>query len=263
MSDAPLLVNTNDGVCTLTLNRPDALNAFTEEMHQLLADAMTQIEETQTIRAVILTGAGRAFCAGQDLSSRVRKDGDRAPDLGASLETYYNPLIRRLYALEKPTIAAVNGVAAGAGANIALACDLVFAAESARFIQAFCKIGLIPDSGGTYFLPRAIGLAKAKGLALTGEALSAEEAERLGLIWKVVADDALIAAAQNQAQKFAKGPTLGLAAIRRLMHHSLSNDLDAQLDLERDTQRKLGKTQDYREGIQAFFDKRPPKFTSK
>lgn len=263
MSEEPLLTKRENGVLELTLNRPDALNSMTEELHLKLQDAISQVESDETIRAVILTGAGRAFCAGQDLSGRRQTIDGEPPDLGHSLETYYNPLIRRLYALRVPTIAAVNGVAAGAGANIALACDLVFAAKSAKFIQAFCKIGLGPDSGGSYFLPRAVGLAKAKGLALTGEAVSAEDAERLGMIWQVVDDTALMETARAQAAKFADGPPLGLAAIRHVLHQSLSNDLDAQLDLERDTQRELGRSNDYREGVLAFFEKRTPKFTGR
>lgn len=261
MSSTPVLMNVAEGVCELTLNRPAALNAFNEDMHIKLAEAMDEIEKTKSIRAVIITGAGKAFCAGQDLSDRRRPEGAPPPDLGHSLDTYYNPLIRRLYALEKPTIAAVNGVAAGAGASVALACDLVFAAQSAKFIQAFSKVGLGPDSGASYFLPRAIGIAKAKGLALTGEVVSAEQAERMGLIWRVVADGDLLKCVRDQALLFAQGPTLGLAAIKRVFNQSLGNDLDAQLDLERDTQRTLGRSDDYRDGVQAFFEKRSPRFT--
>jgi 2-(1,2-epoxy-1,2-dihydrophenyl)acetyl-CoA isomerase len=208
---------------------------------------------------VLITGAGKGFCAGQDLGDRnVAADEDI--DLGATLEANYNPLIRRLRALDKPTVCAVNGVAAGAGANLALACDIVLAARSARFIQAFCKIGLVPDSGGTYFLPRLVGEARAKGLALSGEPLSAEQAEAWGLVWKCVDDERLQAEARALAQRLAAGPTKGLGLIKRALHASFANDLDRQLDLERDLQREAGGSADYREGVSAFMQKRQPVF---
>jgi 2-(1,2-epoxy-1,2-dihydrophenyl)acetyl-CoA isomerase len=247
----------------VTLNRPTALNAFNEAQHLALRKALDDIEADQTVRCLILTGSGRAFCSGQDLADRRRSQGDEAPDLGKSLGEFYNPLIRRLYGLKIPTIAAVNGVAAGAGANIALACDLVIAAQSARFIQAFSRVGLGPDAGGSYFLPRAIGLARAKALMLTGEPLGADEAAQWGLIWKAVPDDELMTTARELAEKLSTGPTLALAAIRDVLHQSLDNSLDEQLDLERDTQRELGRSRDYREGIEAFFEKRKPTFKGK
>jgi 2-(1,2-epoxy-1,2-dihydrophenyl)acetyl-CoA isomerase len=254
-----LVVEQDGAVITITLNRPDKLNSFNEAMHRDFRVALDRIERDAGVRAVLITGAGKGFCAGQDLGDR-NVAADQDIDLGATLEANYNPLIRRLRALEKPTVCAVNGVAAGAGANLALACDIVLAARSARFIQAFCKIGLVPDSGGTYFLPRLIGEARARALALTGETISAEQAEAWGLIWQVVDDDRLQAEAQALAQRLAAGPTKGLGLIKRAMNCSLGNDLDRQLDLERDLQREAGRTADYREGVAAFLAKRPAAF---
>lgn len=262
-SDNPVLVTLEDGICQLTLNRPDALNAITEEMHMGLRAGFERAENDDAVRVVLLTGAGRGFCAGQDLASRRRKKDDPPPDLRRSLGEFFNPLVKRIAALPKPVIAAVNGVAAGAGANLALACDIVFAAESAKFIQAFAKVGLGPDAGGSFVLPRKIGLAKAMGLALTGAALPAEQADRLGLIWKAVADDKLLEEARACARQLAGGPPLSLAAIKRLMRASSCNDLDTQLDLECESQYQLGLSDDYREGIEAFFEKRAAKFTGK
>ena len=205
---------------------------------------------------MLLTGAGKGFCAGQDLGDR-NVAADQELDLGATIERCYNPLIRRLRALEKPVVCAVNGVAAGAGANLALACDIVLAARSARFIQAFCRIGLVPDSGGTYFLPRLVGEARARALALTGEPVSAEQALAWGLIWQVVEDDRLQEEARALTQRLAAGPTRGLGLIKRALNASSRNDLDRQLDLERDLQREAGRTADYREGVAAFLAKRP------
>lgn len=257
--DATLLTGRNGAVATLTLNRPDKLNSFNEALHRALRAALEEIEADPAVRAVLLTGAGKGFCAGQDLSDR-NVAADQPLDLGATIETYYNPLVRRLRALEKPVVCAVNGVAAGAGANLALACDIVLAARSARFIQAFCKIGLVPDSGGTYFLPRLVGEARAKALALLGEPLSAEQAEAWGLIWKAVDDDRLQAEAMALAQRLAMGPTMGLGLIKRALNASFANDLDRQLDLERDLQREAGGSSDYREGVAAFIQKRQPVF---
>lgn len=257
--DATLLTGRNGAVATLTLNRPDKLNSFNEALHRALRAALEEIEADPAVRAVLLTGAGKGFCAGQDLSDR-NVAADQPLDLGATIETYYNPLVRRLRALEKPVVCAVNGVAAGAGANLALACDIVLAARSARFIQAFCKIGLVPDSGGTYFLPRLVGEARAKALALLGEPLSAEQAEAWGLIWKAVDDDRLQAEAMALAQRLAMGPTMGLGLIKRALNASFANDLDRQLDLERDLQREAGGSADYREGVAAFIQKRQPVF---
>jgi 2-(1,2-epoxy-1,2-dihydrophenyl)acetyl-CoA isomerase len=255
----PLLVEPDGTVLKLTLNRPDKLNCFDEALHRALRDALTRAEEDAAVRAVLLTGAGRGFCAGQDLGDQNVAT-DQELDLGATLDTLYNPLIRRLRALEKPVVCAVNGVAAGAGANLAIACDIVLAARSARFIQAFCRIGLVPDSGGTYFLPRLVGEARARAMALTGEAVTAEQAVAWGLIWQVVEDAALQAEAGALAQRLAAGPTRGLGLIKRALNRSLANDLDRQLDLERDLQREAGRTLDYREGVAAFLAKRPALF---
>jgi 2-(1,2-epoxy-1,2-dihydrophenyl)acetyl-CoA isomerase len=260
LSDDSILVERDGGVVKLTLNRPEKLNSFNAAMHRNLAAALDRVEADASVRALLLTGAGRGFCAGQDLSDRATAPGAPPPDLSMALDTAYNPLIRRLRALAMPVIVAVNGVAAGAGANIALAGDLVFAARSAKFIQSFCRIGLIPDCGGTWLLPRLLGRARAAGLALLGEALSAEQAAAWGLIWKMVEDDALAEETMALARHLATQPTKGLAAIKRALNASWSNTLDAQLDLERDTQRELGKTDDYREGVAAFLAKRPPRF---
>jgi 2-(1,2-epoxy-1,2-dihydrophenyl)acetyl-CoA isomerase len=257
--DEPLLMALDGPVLTVTLNRPDKLNSFNEAMHAALQGALDRMEGEPAIRAVLLTGAGKGFCAGQDLGDR-NMAADQDIDLGLTIERLYNPLVRRLRALEKPVVCAVNGVAAGAGANLALACDIVLAARSARFIQAFCRIGLAPDSGGTYFLPRLIGEARARALALTGEAVSAEQALAWGLIWQVVEDDRLLAEAGALARRLAAGPTRGLGLIKRALNASLANDLDRQLDLERDLQREAGRTADYREGVAAFLAKRPAVF---
>jgi 2-(1,2-epoxy-1,2-dihydrophenyl)acetyl-CoA isomerase len=258
-----ILASQDAGVLTITLNRPDKLNAFNLEMHRLLREALERAAMEPEIRAVLLTGAGRGFCAGQDLSERDVSAGAAPIDLSVSLGSNYNPLIRRMRELPKPVLCAVNGAAAGAGANIALACDVVFAARSASFIQSFSKIGLLPDSGGTYFLPRLVGTARAMGLALFAEKLSAEEAERMGLIWKVLDDDKLLAGASAAARSLAAGPTKGYGLIKKALHASAGNLLDAQLDLERDLQREAGCSQDYREGVSAFMQKRKPSFKGK
>jgi 2-(1,2-epoxy-1,2-dihydrophenyl)acetyl-CoA isomerase len=247
------------GVARLTLNRPDRLNSFTVQMHEEVADALGRLEGA---RVLVLTGAGRGFCAGQDLNDRAVAPGE-AVDLGHSVESYYNPLIRRLTGLPFPVIARVNGVAAGAGANIALACDIVIAGKSAKFIQSFASIGLIPDSGGTWALPRLVGQARALGLALTAEPLAAEKASEWGLIWKAVEDEALDAEVDSLAARFASAPTRGLAAIKRMIRESWSHSLDQELDLQRDMMRELGTSDDYREGVSAFMEKRKPNFTGK
>jgi len=252
-----------DGLATLTLNRPDSLNSFTSEMHDEMRDAMTEIEGTPGVRCLLLTGKGRGFCAGQDLNDRAVKPGGARRDLAESVEQNYNPLIKRLANLSMPVVCAVNGVAAGAGANLALACDMVFAAKSAKFIQVFCKIGLIPDSGGTYILPRLLGQARAMGLALTGGAISAEQAEQWGMIWQAVEDDDLMDVAVKQARHFTRQPTLGLSLIKKALRTSFDNDLNAQLQLESDCQRVAGFSDDYQEGVAAFLEKRKPDFTGK
>ena len=250
----------NDGVATLTLNRPKALNSFTTEMHAEIRMVMQQVIEDAGIRCLVITGAGRGFCAGQDLGDRAQTTAGGVPDVGASVEKNYNPLIRSIMNLPKPVICAVNGVAAGAGASIALACDIVLAARSASFIQVFCKIGLIPDSGGTWNLPRAVGLARAKGLALLGDRLPAETAQEWGLIWKCVDDEDLQEEARKMAAHFATQPTAALGRIKKLLHESGSNTLSEQLDLEQKAMQDLGQSEDYREGVTAFLEKRPPQF---
>ncbi len=250
----------DDGVARLTLNRPDKLNSFNAQMHEEVREAMKTVRRDDGVRCLLLGANGRGFCAGQDLSERNVAPDAEVPDLGESLEQKYNPLIRSLTSLEKPVVCAVNGVAAGAGANIALACDIVLAAESARFIQSFCNIGLVPDSGGTWILPRLVGHARAMGLALLGERLSARQAEEWGLIWKCVADDELAAEAGRLAKHLATRPTHGLGLIKRAMLASSANTLDQQLDLERDLQRLAGLSEDYREGVAAFMQKRDPEF---
>jgi len=255
-----VLVSLEAGVLTLTLNRPEKLNAFNPEMHQALREGLARAADEAEVRAVVLTGAGRSFCAGQDLSERDVSAGAAPIDLSVSLASNYNPLVRRLRELPKPIVCAVNGVAAGAGANIALACDIVLAARSARFVQAFSRIGLLPDSGGTYFLPRLVGTARAMGLALLAESLPAEQAEQWGLIWKAVDDDRLAPEAASLAQRLARGPTKGYGLLKRALCASSENSLDAQLDLERDLQREAGASEDYREGVRAFKEKREPRF---
>ena len=255
-----ILFSVDAGVATITLNRPDRLNSFNTEMHHEIRGALKTVTEDDAIRTLLLTGAGRGFCAGQDLSDRAVAPGDGPRDLGASLEDLYNPLIRTLRELEMPVVAAVNGVAAGAGANIALACDIVLAARSAKFIQAFCKIGLVPDSGGTYHLPLLAGRARAMGMALLGEPVSAEQAAAWGLIWRCVEDDALMDEATAIAQSLAAGPTTGLALIKRAINAAPDHTLREQLDMERDLQRIAGRTEDYQEGVNAFLEKRPAKF---
>jgi len=256
-----LLFERAAGVATITLNRPDKLNAFTTELHRALAAALDTVEGDETIRAVMLTGAGRGFCAGQDLAERAAIIAGGKVEGGKALETWYNPLVRRLRRLEKPVVCAVNGVAAGAGANIALACDIVLAARSASFIQAFCRIGLVPDAGGSYVLPRLVGMARASALTLLGDKLPAEQAAAWGLIWRVVDDDALVAEATALAQHLARQPTRALALIKQALNASFANTLDEQLDLERALQIKAAATDDFREGVAAFLEKRPANFT--
>ena len=259
MDETPILVERRAGFRIITLNRPERLNAFTDALHRALRTAIEEADADRECRALLLTGAGRAFCAGQDLNDRLAKPGESGVQTN-TLEEHYNPLIRKLRALPFPVVAAVNGVAAGAGANVALACDIVIAARSARFIQAFAKIGLIPDSGGTWTLPRLIGMARARALALLAEPLPAEQAEAWGLIWKCVDDAELMSQAETMCAGFAAAPSTGLALIKQALNASLANTLDTQLDLERDLQRQASRTMDYAEGVRAFIEKRPPKF---
>ena len=256
---ATIQFEVSGAVARVTLNRPDRLNSFTAQMHGEVRDALGQLGDA---RVLILTGAGRGFCAGQDLNDRAVAPGE-AVDLGETVERDWNPLVHALAALPQPVIARVNGVAAGAGANIALACDLVVAARSAKFIQSFSALGLIPDSGGSWHLPRLVGQARALGLALTGEPLPAEQAAAWGLIWKCVDDAALDAEVDALAAKLAALPPLGLAAIKGLIRTSGSRTLDQELDLQAVEMRRLGFTADYREGVAAFLEKRPAKFTGR
>jgi 2-(1,2-epoxy-1,2-dihydrophenyl)acetyl-CoA isomerase len=249
-----------DGVATLTLNRPDRLNSFTVAMHGEVRAALDEVAGSAAVRCLVLTGAGRGFCAGQDLGDRAVAPGEAPVDLGASIENYYKPLLLRLRGLDVPTICAVNGVAAGAGANIPFACDLIFAARSAAFIQSFAKIGLVPDCGGTWWLPRLVGMARATGLALLGDKLSAEQAEQWGLIWRCVDDAELMPTVMKVAKQLAAGPTRGYVRTRQAMERALLLPLSAALDVERDFQRELGTSADYREGVAAFMQKRAPRF---
>ncbi|MDO5528303.1 MAG: 2-(1,2-epoxy-1,2-dihydrophenyl)acetyl-CoA isomerase PaaG [Paracoccus sp. (in: a-proteobacteria)] len=256
-----VLAELSGGVLRVTLNRPDKLNAFNEEMHLALRAAIQRAHDEGEVRAVLLTGAGRGFCAGQDLGDRDPRRGGPAPDLGATLDKFYNPTLRLIRGLAKPVICAVNGVAAGAGANIALACDIVLAARSAKFIQAFSKIGLIPDAGGTFNLTHILGEPRAKALAMTAEPLPADTAADWGLIWKAIDDDRLMDEADALAARLAAGPTLGLGLTKMLIQDAATNSFDAQIDRERDSQRIAGRSRDYAEGVTAFLEKRAAKFT--
>ena len=258
MSDT-VQVQTHENWSEITLNRPDRLNAFTEEMHLALRGAIDAAADCGA-RAVLLTGAGRGFCAGQDLGDRDPSKMDGPPDLGHTVRTFYAPLVRQIRALECPVICAVNGVAAGAGASLALAADIVFAAEDARFIQSFAKVGLIPDTGGIWHLPRLLGEARAKALALTGAPLSARDAADWGLIWKAVPADDLMVEARAMAAQLAAGPTLGLARTKAAIQAAATNTLDAQLDLEAAYMKTCGESADYAEGVAAFLEKRAPNF---
>jgi 2-(1,2-epoxy-1,2-dihydrophenyl)acetyl-CoA isomerase len=260
MSDTTLLHDRRDGYSVITLNRPERLNSFNESQHVALRAALGACAADEEVRAIVLTGSGRGFCAGQDLSDRDPSISGERPDLGKTLETWYNPLVRQIRAMPKPVICAVNGVAAGAGANIALACDVVIAARSAKFIQAFSKIALIPDAGGTYWLTRLVGEARAKALALTAQPLSAEDAADWGLIWKAVDDERLMEEATGLAEAFANGPTHAYSLIKQAIHAAATNTLDEQLDLERRLQREAGMSDDYKEGVSAFLQKRPANY---
>lgn len=259
MSYETILFEVSDGVARLTLNRPDKLNAFTEQMHLEVRSAIDAAEQ-QGARCMLLTAAGRGFCAGQDLSARKTGPGQPRPDLGETLGKFYNPLIKKINSIEFPVVCAVNGVAAGAGANLALACDIVIAAKSAKFIQAFSKIGLIPDSGGTWVLPRLVGHARAMALTLLAEPVMADRAVEMGMIYQAVNDNELQATATAMADKLAKAPTLGLALTKQAIHAAYDNHLPDQLELERQLQRRAGHSDDYREGVAAFMEKRAPQF---
>ena len=262
MNDTSILIDKRAGYRVVTLNRPDRLNAFNEAMHLALRAALEDAEKDESCRALLITGTGRGFCTGQDLNDRLAKPGEQVV-LGGTLEQFYNTLVRKIHALPFPVVAAVNGVAAGAGCNIALACDIVIAARSASFLQAFARVGLIPDSGGTWILPRLVGMARARGLALLAEPLPADKAESWGLIWKAVDDAALMSEAEKLCVHFASAPTQGLALIKRALDAAMTNGLDAQLDLERDSQRAASLTPDYAEGVRAFMEKRKPNFTGR
>jgi 2-(1,2-epoxy-1,2-dihydrophenyl)acetyl-CoA isomerase len=252
-----------DGVAKLTLNRPDKMNSFNVQMHEEIRDALDNITSDGFSRCLLLTGNGRGFCAGQDLSDRAVAADDVRPNLGLSVEKYYNPLISRLTGLKMPVICALNGVAAGAGASIAMACDIVIAARSASFILSFCKVGLVPDSGSSWHLTRALGLPRAKALALLGNKLSAEKAEQWGLIYQVVDNELLAAESMTLASNLASQPTEALANIKRLLNTSFDHNLHDQLEYERQTMQHLGKSDDYKEGVAAFIEKRPAKFVGK
>lgn len=260
MSYSNILFSVENGVATLTLNRPDSLNSFNTDMHAEIREVMKQVKQDSEIRCLLLTGAGRGFCAGQDLNDRAVAPGDTPPDLSESIKKNYNPLVRSLMTLDKPVICAVNGVAAGAGANIALACDIVLAAKSANFIQGFSKIGLVPDSGGTWTLPRLVGRARAMGLAMLSNKISAEQAEQWGMIWQAVDEDSLMDEATKLATHLASQPTKGLGLTKRAINASGGNGLDQQLDLEGELQMIAGQSHDYREGVAAFVEKRKPEF---
>ncbi|MES2323049.1 MAG: 2-(1,2-epoxy-1,2-dihydrophenyl)acetyl-CoA isomerase PaaG [Pseudomonadota bacterium] len=261
MSYQNIIFTIENGIATLTLNRPDKLNSFTQAMHVEVRAALALVKTDPTVRVLVLTGAGRGFCAGQDLSDRAVEPGAEGVDLGASVETYYAPLVMTLKTLPMPVICAVNGVAAGAGANLALACDIVLAGKSASFVEVFCKLGLIPDTGGTWHLPRLVGHARAMGMAMLGEKLTADMAEQWGLIWKCVPDETLMDTAMNMATHFSTAPTKGLAFTKKAIAASYANTLPEQLKLEGDMMRELGYSHDYREGVAAFIAKRAPHFT--
>jgi 2-(1,2-epoxy-1,2-dihydrophenyl)acetyl-CoA isomerase len=263
MSYQTILFEINEGVARLTLNRPDRLNSFNVQMHQEVREALAQVAASTDARVLVFTGAGRGFCAGQDLADRAVAPGGQGVDLGDSIENNYKPLILALRNLPMPVIAAVNGVAAGAGANIALACDLVIATRSASFVQAFCKLGLVPDSGGTWSLPRLLGNARAMGLALLGDKLSAEQAAQWGMIWRCVDDAEFKSTVDQLAAQLATAPTKGLARTKQAIYQSWHQTLEEQLNMERDFQRELGRSQDYAEGVAAFTEKRTPKFVGR
>ena len=258
-----VLLESDQGVATITLNRPDVLNSFNMPMAAELQHALRITAEEESVRAVLLTGAGRAFCAGQDLTEAAPSGGSPAPDIAEIVRRTYNPTVRAIRALEKPVVCAVNGVAAGAGANLALACDVVLAADNASFVQAFSKIGLIPDTGGTFFLPRLVGLARATALAFLGEKLSAADAQAIGMIYRVVDAARLLDEARALARRLATQPTRGFGLTKRAFNQSLANNLDAQLEVEAELQAEAARTADFAEGVRAFLEKRQPSFAGR
>ncbi|MCW5745804.1 MAG: 2-(1,2-epoxy-1,2-dihydrophenyl)acetyl-CoA isomerase PaaG [Alphaproteobacteria bacterium] len=262
MTDQSVLVDLADGVLSVTLNRPERLNAMSHGLIAAVSAAFDRARDEATVRCVLITGTGRGFCAGADLSGGGPGDigPDGKPDVGAAMDRLFNPMIRRIRALPKPVIAAVNGVAAGGGANLALAADIVIAARSARFDQAFVRISLMPDLGGTWFLPHNVGDARARALAMLGTSVPAEKAEQMGMIWQVVDDAALMDEARALARRMAAGPTLSYAAIKRALNEAGTNALAQQLDMERDLQCELGRSDDFKEGVGAFLAKRPAQF---
>ena len=262
MSYQTILFEVSGGIARLTLNRPERLNSFTTEMHAEVRAALAQVPASGA-RVLVVSGAGRGFCAGQDLNDRAVAPGGEPPDLADSIEKHYKPLVLALRALPLPVIAAVNGVAAGAGANLALACDIVIAARSAVFVQAFARLGLVPDSGGTWFLPRLVGTARALGLAFLGDKLAAEQAAAWGLIWRCVEDGELAQVVGDMAAQFAAAPTRGLARTKQAIYEGLTRSLPEQLDIERDYQGELGRSADYAEGVAAFGAKRAPRFSGR
>ncbi len=265
MEETPVLATLEAGILTLTLNRPQRLNAMSHPLIEALIGQLGRARDDAEVRAVLLTGTGRGFCAGADLAGSGPGDAgaDGKPDLGTAMDRLFNPMIRAIRGLPKPVVAAVNGVAAGGGANLALACDIVLAARSARFDQAFVRISLIPDLGGTWFLPHTVGDARARALAMLGASVPAEQAERMGMVWQVIDDAALMDEARKVAARLAAGPTLSYAAIKQAMSRAGTNSFDAQLDLERDLQRDLGRSADFKEGIAAFRAKRSANFTGR
>ena len=265
MDRTPVIAALEGGVLTLMLNRPQRLNAMSPALIEAMNHELGRARDDKDIRAVLLTGIGRGFCAGADLANGGPGDPDAGgqPDLGAAMDRLFNPMIRAMRALPKPIVAAVNGVAAGGGANLALACDIVLAARSARFDQAFVRISLLPDLGGTWFLPHTVGDARARALAMLGSSVPAEEAQRMGMVWQVLDDSALMEEAKKLAHRLAAGPTLSYAAIKQAINAAATNTLDQQLDLERDSQRALGRSADYKEGVAAFLAKRPATFTGR
>lgn len=261
MSDT-ILITKHKNWAELTLNRPDRLNSFNDEMHLALRKSIESLRD-EGVRALLITGAGRGFCAGQDLGDRDPAKMDGPPDLGATIADFYNPLVRLIRSLEFPVICAVNGVAAGAGANIALACDIVIASDQAKFIQSFANVGLVPDAGGSWSLPQLLGEARAKALALTGEPLMAADAAAWGLIWKALAHDQFLEEARRLAEKLGNGPTIGLGKTKHLIQGASGRSLDEQLDAEAGEQKLCGESPDYAEGVSAFLQKRRPQFTGK